>query len=193
MREKQGEKTAADLWLEYLLEDYFYAEIVAARLDEKLQHPLRTDECWIFTAPRLPAGYGIIRTKQVTLPDGRLCSGNYAHRIAFVLWNGRFPDGGQVLHTCDNPPCCNPAHLTEGTQLENMHDMWAKGRAIMSPMCRAGAEHLGVRYTIEDSNTVLRLLGDGLTVRQIMAQCGFQKTYIEKVRRGLHWTVRKAG
>lgn len=33
-----------------------------------------------------------------------------------------------ICHTCDNPPCCNPMHLFEGTRLDNVHDMRAKGR-----------------------------------------------------------------
>ncbi len=32
------------------------------------------------------------------------------------------------MHTCDNPRCCNPAHLKAGTNKENTQDMIAKGR-----------------------------------------------------------------
>lgn len=33
-----------------------------------------------------------------------------------------------ACHTCDNPPCCNPAHLFVGSNLDNVNDAIAKGR-----------------------------------------------------------------
>jgi hypothetical protein len=50
-----------------------------------------------------------------------------SHRIAFLLTHGRLPHP-MGCHTCDNPPCCNPAHIFEGTPLDNMRDKVAKGR-----------------------------------------------------------------
>jgi hypothetical protein len=62
---------------------------------------------------------------------GMLWHGNKrrgAHRIAFEMANGPVPAALDVLHTCDNPPCCNPAHLWTGTARDNLRDASAKGR-----------------------------------------------------------------
>jgi hypothetical protein len=52
-----------------------------------------------------------------------------AHRLAWLFTYGEWP-ALRVLHRCDNPPCCNPAHLFLGTQAENMQDAAHKGRHV---------------------------------------------------------------
>ena len=54
-----------------------------------------------------------------------------AHCAAYALAYGLTTDemqGVNVLHTCDNPPCCEPAHLWIGTHQDNQADKVAKGR-----------------------------------------------------------------
>jgi len=80
------------------------------------------DECWEWQASG-SKGYGRLMMDGVTWG---------AHRLAFTLVKGRIPDGMCVLHSCDNPPCCNPAHLFIGTHADNMRDMAKKGRSSSS-------------------------------------------------------------
>jgi hypothetical protein len=78
------------------------------------------DACWPWQGSFGTAGYG-----QFRLPDANIS----AHRMAYTLTYGPIPaDRPHVLHTCDNRPCCNPAHLFAGTALDNMRDKVAKGR-----------------------------------------------------------------
>ena len=76
--------------------------------------------CWPWTGSTSGRGYGRFAI------DGTLK--DYAHRVAWELANGPVPKGPQVLHKCDNPPCCRPDHLFAGTLQDNLSDMVRKGR-----------------------------------------------------------------
>ncbi|KKL80704.1 hypothetical protein LCGC14_2002090 [marine sediment metagenome] len=45
------------------------------------------------------------------------------HRLAWEIAYGSIPEGIQVLHLCDTPPCILPWHLYLGTPADNMRDM----------------------------------------------------------------------
>ena len=76
--------------------------------------------------------------QQTNLParhrTGKIAGGTRSsHRIAWIIANGQIPHDGSahgicVCHRCDNPPCCNVAHLFLGTNAENHRDKENKGR-----------------------------------------------------------------
>ena len=80
-------------------------------------------ECWLWKKRVKP--YGQFQTGSRTTKTRKL---ELAHRVAFMLTYGD-PGKLEVMHTCDNEPCCNPAHLEKGTHTKNMQDKVSRGRA----------------------------------------------------------------
>lgn len=74
-------------------------------------------KCWPWRAGCDDYGYGSFKLGGKT---------ERAPRVAFLLRNGRLPRF--ACHTCDNPKCCNPGHIFDGTQADNLFDMHEKGR-----------------------------------------------------------------
>lgn len=95
------------------------------------------DECWEWTAARKPSGYG-----QFVISKGYHQN---ASRVAVAMMTP-LPAGVVVCHSCDNPPCVNPAHLFTGTQSDNGLDCIAKGRGNRA----AGERHPSARLTAEE-------------------------------------------
>jgi hypothetical protein len=81
--------------------------------------------CREWSAGRFKKGYGMFNAGR--WPDGRQDT-RYAHRVVWELIHGPIPEGLVVRHSCDNPPCCNPAHLLIGTQSDNLMDASVRGR-----------------------------------------------------------------
>lgn len=81
------------------------------------------NECWEWSKGRSSKkpnqNYGIVWFNAIR---------HKTHRLAFQLNKGQLIDGMNICHKCDNPPCCNPSHLFQGTPKENTRDCIAKGR-----------------------------------------------------------------
>ena len=88
------------------------------RLWARIKRTTDANACWSWTGSRLADGYGHMSYK------GRLYR---THRLAYECVNGPIPEALVIMHRCDNPPCCNPAHLITGTQRENARDVVLKG------------------------------------------------------------------
>lgn len=93
-------------------------EVAGARLWARVER--KTSGCWEWTGARSNFGYG-----QLWIDGVRWT----AHRLAYVIESGQPVAAGMfVCHRCDNPPCCNPAHLFIGTNSDNIRDAASKGR-----------------------------------------------------------------
>ncbi len=76
------------------------------------------DDCWEWLGGR-NHHYGLF---QMNMKVYR------THRLSYEFTYGSIPEGLYVLHSCNNPPCCNPKHLRLGTHIDNMKQMDKDGR-----------------------------------------------------------------
>jgi hypothetical protein len=83
---------------------------------------VKTPGCWIWNGLKTKRGYGRLYY------DGCM---RYAHRVSLVLFKGYDIDSPlDTLHSCDNPQCVNPDHLSYGTRKQNMMDASLRGRTV---------------------------------------------------------------
>ena len=111
---------------------------------ERLRDRLKRDTvtgCLVFQGTgKINNQYGRLKV------DGKMV---YAHRLAWEQTHGPIPDGFDVLHHCDNPPCCEaelPGHLFLGTHADNMQDRDQKGRHV----AHRGEDHTKAKLTADD-------------------------------------------
>jgi len=77
------------------------------------------NKCWEWQGHCDKNGYGKFRY------EGKL---RRCHQIAWSHPDYVISDGLWILHSCDNPTCCNPKHLFLGTAKDNAVDRMLKGR-----------------------------------------------------------------
>jgi len=131
------------------------------------------DECWEWTGGTTRTGYGRFKAHQ-----GQMITSRFALERAV----GK-PESPDLIacHTCDNPPCCNPAHLFWGTQAENCKDAMRKGR-------KAKGERIWTSKLTEEA--VIRIRAEvrtGKSTADMAIEYGVSRVTISSVARGHTW------
>ena len=101
-----------------------YSHISVARFWSKVD-VRHENRCWNWRASRKGRKgqqYGAFSI------DGKMTSSN---RVAWEIANNEALGRRIACHTCDNPLCCNPAHIYAGTHKSNRRDAMARGRAVI--------------------------------------------------------------
>ncbi len=81
-----------------------------------------TDDCILWLGNFDKKGYGRIHFTDATIK---------AHRVSYCISRGidiSEISGLVIMHSCDNPSCVNPKHLSAGSQLDNVSDRFKKER-----------------------------------------------------------------
>jgi len=115
-------------------------------------------DCWPWLATKDHGGYGQFN-------DGRQMT--TAHRFAYYAIHGYLPEGLQINHKCNNPECCNPAHLYAGTASQNNYDRAAAGN------------YKSVRLSAEDIRLIQVLHTKGVSHRKLATLFGCSKSLIQ--------------
>lgn len=134
----------------------------------------KSGDCWVWTGCRNEDGYGSFNSKA-------LCVGR-AHRASYVLTYGRIPDGLQVLHKCDNPPCVRPDHLFLGTNADNVADRIAKGRKTTPGKVYRGSESRLAKLTEKQVIAIReRYSKEDVPQHQIAREMGVSQSLISMI------------
>lgn len=142
----------------------------AERLWPRVDKSGGPNACWPWTGCTVPWGHGRIaetRGKPVQ-----------THRVAWEDTYGAIPEGMQVLHSCDNPPCCNPKHLFLGTNAMNRADSVAKRRH------QHGAGHWNAKLTPAQ---VRRIRASSRPYAELAEKYDVHEQTIYRIRSGVRW------
>lgn len=132
--------------------------------------------CWPWIAKARHAfGYGAINSGRGNL--------YYSHVVAYALDQGHIPAGAYVLHSCDNPGCCNPAHLRLGTKAENTADMVSR-RRLIGRTGPVDSKRCAKRLTARDAEFIR---SSSLPRKELAAMLGVTTHSIANVQSGRTW------
>lgn len=161
----------------------------SARFWSKVAVGNRTS-CWPWKGSQFTGGYGQFKAHKHNMK---------AHRVAYYLGHKRDPGPYLVCHSCDNPVCCNPAHLFLGTPADNTQDSARKGRlnpqsgakhhSHLRPDTVARGERVGGSKLTEKQVVDIRnaYKKGGVTQEELAASYGVKRETVGLIIRGKNW------
>lgn len=111
-----------------------------------------------------------------------------AHRLSWEIAHGEpVPAGRDVLHHCNNPPCCNPAHLYVGSTQDNAHDRADRKRG--KEHRQQGEANDNAKLTEADVRMIIKELQrlPRRSQASIAAQFGVKQQQISRIMRRQSW------
>jgi hypothetical protein len=138
-------------------------------------------KCWMWTGYTMPGhAYG-----QIGNEPGKRPLSLRAHRVAWELAVGPIPKGLYVLHDCDNPKCVRPAHLSVGTQKDNMRDMDARNRRVNAQPSGEDCAHS--RLTANEVRSMRREHAAGERQVDLAKKYAISQAHVSQIIRGTQW------
>ena len=128
---------------------------------------IHEESCWVWMGCRFPNGYGQFHNRR-------------AHRISWELQRGTIPLGLLVLHHCDNKLCVRLDHLFVGTQLDNVRDMFSKGRENKAK----GEKHWNSKLSSDAVNEIRK---SECTQIKIAKKYGISRSAVSLIKTGKRW------
>lgn len=136
--------------------------------------------CWPWIGSTRRGGYGDFRASRA---HGVVL----AHRASYEINVGAIPPGLFVLHSCDNPPCVNPAHLRVGTNQDNVRDCVDRGRKPV------GVQMPTAKLNEDKVRLIREMASNGATQMSLAALFGVSQPLISGILGGTKWKhVRQA-
>lgn len=153
--------------------------------------------CWEWQGKIGKNGYGHIKIKQKDFMP---------HRLMYQEYNGELEPGKIVMHLCHNRKCCNPEHLIQGTQKQNVHHAMNSGiqygskghkwteerrKKILKnrkkPDKRGEKHHLSY-LTDKEVLEIKKMLHEGKRPREILPIYNITRQHLYSIKIGKLWS-----